>query len=205
MEEKTNKNNEKFKDFLLDVKFNVFDPINNWYYSVKWYFKNRKLFNKIIRQWRPWDYSYQLELFMFGIEQLRNCVMNGQEEESSRLKKVAAMDELIKQLKRDTENEAYELVYGGLENSLITKDIGKYQKLIKVQKELRNQKINKIFSIIKGQDCDYLSECVDEEVNKIKNNPKLSDKKKKELTDPDARYNIWTKYFDGTGIEGWWN
>jgi len=203
-------NNEKWykkvKDFFVySIGWNVRD----WWINTKLYFSNLMLFQPMIKSWRSWDYQYQLDLFAFGLEQLANTMeYYGIEEEKSRNKKIAAIKELITEIKRDYEievddcfprNEYLEKIVKYSDGSIafkykddetITKSKERY---VNALKKARKAHYNKIFKLILGQDNDKLNQMVKEKYES------LSEEEKKNFDSYDA----YVELFDGSGIECW--
>ena len=94
--------------------------IKDKYYAVKLYFKNLLLFNKVAKNYYPWDYQSQVNLFAFGLERLAKCIENGHEVEWSSNKKVSAIRELVDLLKMGYEDEVSDKYLGKGEENVIT-------------------------------------------------------------------------------------
>lgn len=199
---------EKVKDFFVYcIGWNVRD----WWIDTKWYFSNLKRFQPMIKSWRSWDYQYQVDLFVFGLKQLANTMeYYGNEEEKSRNKKIAAIKELIDEIKRDYEEE----VDKRFTRDTYLEKIVKYsdgsvafkykddetienakERHINALKKARKVHYNKIFKLILGQDNDKLNQMVKEKYES------LSEDEKKNFDSYDA----YVELFDGSGIEGWWD
>lgn len=199
---------EKVKDFFVySIGRNVID----WWIDTKWYFSNLKLFQPMIKSWRSWDYQYQVDLFVFGLNQLANTMeYYGNEEEKSRNKKIAAIKELISEIKRDYEDEVDKrftrddylekiVKYSDGSVSFKYKDdkaIAKAkERHANALKKARKAHYDKIFKLILGQDDDKLSQIVKEKYES------LSEEEQKNFDSYDAHIEL----FDGSGIEGWWD
>lgn len=211
---------ERTLSYKISLWFSIIlGIITNWYYNKKSYFKNLIRFNKMMKEWHPWDYDSQIKLFAYGIEQLANYIeKNGNEVHESRDKKVSAMRELVTLLRKDYEEGLYEkYLKGGKNNDAIThvteyengcigfetideesqkiksESIKKYDNAVK---KARDKHYKRIFEIIRGQ--------VDlrEKALKI-----VGEKKEDETLE---EYNkrlgkVYDEMFDGTGIECWWD
>lgn len=183
-----------------------------WYHAKKRYFKNLVLFNKIAKNYYPWDYKSQVDLFAFGLEHLANWMEHGNEIDWSRKKKVAAIRELVDLLKKGYEDEVSGKYLGVDEENVITHvveyedgSIGfetideeskktkeastkRYQEGLK---KARDAYYDRIFYLIRGQ--------------------KLGEKFGGQLDGENLEqyYKRWDKFneenFDGSGIEGWWD
>lgn len=95
----------RFRDFL---EMDVWDPITIFCRNVKWYFRNKRTFRRTLWNWRPWDYAFQMELFAYGLEQLADAIDHGYEVRESAEPKVAAIKQLVNELRRDYEDEVLE-------------------------------------------------------------------------------------------------
>ena len=199
---------EKVKDFFVySIGWNVRD----WWINTKWYFSNLKCFQPIIKSWRSWDYHYQVDLFVFGLEQLANTMeYYGYEEEKSRNKKIATIKELIDEIKRDYEVEVDErfprdeylekivkysdgsVSFKYKDDETVEKDKERHTNALK---KARKAHYNKIFKLILGQDNDKLNQMVKEKYES------LSEDEKKNFDSYDA----YVELFDGSGIEEWWD
>lgn len=198
---------ERVKDFF---EYNIGWTVREWWIDTKWYFSNLKRFHPIIKSWRSWSYEYQLDLFVFGLEQLANTMeYHGNEEEKSRNKKIAAIKALIDEIKRDYEEEVdshfnqnkyLERIVKYSDGSVLfdyedeakQKDIEKYNNALK---KARKAHYNKIFKLILGQDNDKIRQMVKEKYES------LSEEEKKNFDS----YEAYVELFDGSGIESWWN
>ena len=147
------------------------------YYNVKHYLHNLRVFQKQLWTYRPYDYVFQEELFAFGLGQLKQAIINGNEERTSANKKIAAIDELIFQLNRNVEEEV------PLKRKVTAKEFAKYKEEVKFRKE---ERFNRIVRILKGQDSSEF------------------DRVTRSDDDPYG-YKSWVEIFDGTGFENWWD
>lgn len=170
--------------FVYDIYHHL---IRDNYYNVKWYIKNLGTFQEMIWEWRPWDYQFQIDLFIFGMEHLRDAIVNGNEVRETANKKIAAIDELIKELQRDVDDEAWKAFKA---NNLT------YEEKNELYRKLRDEKFARVFRILKGQDISEFQKSDD-----AGDSDEDPDGWKQ---DPDG-WKQYTKVFDGTGIEGWWD
>ena len=95
----------KIADFF---EYRIFDPLQTKWYNIRWYFRNRRTFRKVLWEWRPWGADYQTDLFAFGLEQLADAIENGHEVRESAKKKVQDIRQLAAELRRDYEDEVHE-------------------------------------------------------------------------------------------------
>lgn len=186
--------------------------VEMWYHEKKRYFKNLVLFNKIAKDYYPWDYKSQVDLFAFGLEHLANWMEHGNEVDWSRNKKVEAIRELVRLLRNGYENGVSAEYFGKGEENVIT-HVAEYEdgsigfetideESKKVQedsmaryngelKKARDAYYDRIFYLIRGQE-------LGEQFGKQRENENL-----------EQYYKRWDKFneenFDGSGIEGWWD
>jgi len=199
---------EKVKDFFA---YSIWQNVRDWWIDTKWYFSNLKLFQPMIKSWRSWDYQYRVDLFVFGLEQLVNTIeYYGNEENKSRNKKIAAIKELIAEIKRDyeeeiderfTRDEYLEKIVKYSDGSVAFKYkndetiIKAKERRVNALKRAHKAHYDKIFKLILGQDNDKLNQMVKEKYES------LSEEEKKNFNSYDA----YVELFDGSGIEGWWD
>lgn len=50
--------------------------MTNWYYNIKWWFKNLWTFRKALWQYRSWDYSYIYEFEKVHLQELHKAITN---------------------------------------------------------------------------------------------------------------------------------
>ena len=195
---------EKVKDFFV---YHIWWDVRDWWIDIKWYFSNLKRFQPMLKSWRSWDYEYQVDLFVFGLEQLANAIEHyGNEEEKTRNKKIAAIKELIAEIKRDYEEEVdkqftredyFEKIIKYSDGSAAFKykddeTIAKVKKRHDTAlKKARKAHYDKIFKLILGQDTDKLKQMVKEKYVSSSEEERNS------------FYDTYVELFDGSGIEGW--
>lgn len=167
---------ESIKDF---VEFYIWDPIHLFFYNIKWFFKNLFNFRHVLWEYRDWDYAYVRDLQIFGLRNLVKCLEHGHEEDVSRNKKIARINELIKLLEHNFES---------------TIDIIEYEKW-------RPKRNKRIFEIMNGQDAKKIGKIVDARKKELKE----SEPEKYEEHEKQCFYQLWADEFDGTGCEGWWD
>jgi hypothetical protein len=164
------------------------------------------------KDYYPWDYQSQVDLFAFGLEHLANWMEHGNEVDWSRNKKVAAIRELVDLLKKGYEDEVNDKYLGKGEENVITHvveyedgsisfetideeskkiqeaSIKRYQEELK---KARDAYYDRIFYLIRGQ--------------------KLEEKFGEQLDGENLEqyYKRWDKFneenFDGSGIERWFD
>lgn len=155
------------------------------------FFKNVWTFRKQLSNFQWWDYHYALEMLQKSIEIMaKNFETKGNEVDSVRLKKVQKMKracELLNNFLETNHLERVQKIYG--EFSPIewsdfpdvphTKMMGKAtdndRKIIEECQKLEDQEWEELWTIMKGQ-----------------NYKKFKSKD-------------WSKWFDGSGMLGWWD
>ena len=171
------------------LKYDVWHfDIRDTYYNVWWFFHNLKVFWKTLWEWRPWDYSYINDVHIMLLGHLANQINTGNEEQRSAHLKYVAIQSLISELKRDVEDEAWE---------------------IRTQKKLSNEEYDqlydsmlddhfkKIFRLMRGQDNDSFND-----MYRIMHNEFKATHGRE--PDMEESYDMWVTLFDGTGVGGWW-
>ena len=191
---KNNRWHEKVKDFFV---YSIGLNVRDWWNSIKWYFSNLKRFQPLIKSWRPWDYQYQVDLFVFGLKQLADAIDRyGHEEDVSRKKKVAAIKSLVAEIERDYQDVVdMERDYQDAVDNRNKDSYAKYyRRYYSELKKARNEHYEKIFRFIVGQDEDKLNQMVKAKYET------LSEEEKEKFD----YFSSYVELFDGSGIEGWW-
>lgn len=215
IEEKNKKWTKKIRDFFV---YTIGWRTRDWWYDTKWYFRNLKTFQPVLKSWRSFDYHYQIDLFKFGIEQLAKAKKYyGNEVEEDCNKKIEAMNALVAEIDRDYEedvrqrlNYSYKsskgkvteyadgsVCFHGDDSKEHKKESERYYKEIAKERKLHYQKI---FDLILGQDIDKIAKEVQKRLDAIENIPEKNTKEYHELY-----HKIWYEVWDGSGIEGWWD
>lgn len=172
---------------------------NRWYwkawdfirYDVPAGISNLIYFFPVIWHFRKWDYNFQLGVFKHSLVPLRDELIDGNEVESSRLKKVAKITRAIEILD-NIENDRYislaEKTLGHEVNSshLFTKDepeeiTKRNREIFAESTRLEESEWDELFEILKGQDRDEYT---------------LARK------EGDVK---WDEWFNGSGLRGWWD
>ena len=179
-------------------------------YGIPRFFKNVWRFKRELYDFYPWDYSYNLSIFRRSLELTAdNLERYGFEENVSRLKKVAKMREVIELLNRVRSHcyvemaEAelgeliqYEWEFEEVEGNpdsvrLVDKETKEERahnkKVFERSHEIEESEWKMIWNIIEGQD--------------HKNYSKL----RKKLKGTEDEQDAYEKWFDGSGIRGWWD
>ena len=203
----------------MEVKFadSFFKSLDRMISRERWYWKtwdwirydfpkgvyNIFYFWRVVWNFRPWDHHGQLSFWERSLPRLRDSIDNGYEVDTSKDKKVYQMNELIDIVGRINEDYyikyaeeilGYEVdtsygIFGNKpedEETQFVKD--RNREIFNLSHELEEQDWENFYIILKGQDI--------KEYKKI--HDALSDEEKRE---EDHYY----KWFDGTGIRGWWD
>ena len=151
-----------------------------------WYFR------KEIWNFREWDYSFQLRLWRRSLIPLRDSIQKGDEEEVSRNKKATAILEaimLIDFILKDDYMTTAEQELGI--TFLDTKDASEASKVINLSNKLAERDWKRLWRILEGQNHnEYVM---------------LLDRQNIQSQFEDAHDDLWAKWFDGTGMNGWWD
>lgn len=87
---------------FLDLKYEfsfALEKITAFFAKILWTIKNQIIYFRIIKNTRPWDYSYILEMMKFQIEILcKNIEKNSLEIDETRLPKIEKMKRAIELL-----------------------------------------------------------------------------------------------------------
>lgn len=215
MDNKIYTSEEKFIDFF---KYTIWYNTKNFFYDLKWYFRNLKNFNKALWNFRSFDHIYCVNMYVRSLELLRDSISNGNEERTSANKKVNKINELIELLKQyDTYTDDaykdigffnYDLKWKKNDDGSVQMVVDendkerkeKHKQFLKREKELEHEYRSKITKILFGQS--------EREIKRLEREFKR--KTKEELQDSVApssveNYNLWVNVFDGSGCRGWWD
>ncbi len=158
----------------------------------------------VIWRFRSWDSSFQLKILARSLEPLVKNIEGGYEVEETRLKKVESIKRAIEILNRQADDDyvslaeqnlGYEvnLEYGvfGIANQedepIEIKEAN--AKIFDLAKDLEDKEWVELWQIIKGQDHSHFVMYYD----------------KAKHANPNLDQDIWAKWFNGTGMKGWWN
>jgi hypothetical protein len=78
-------------------------------YDIRQGIKNIAYFWRTIWKFRPYDYGYQLRLWQASLRPLRDAIANGNEDDATRMKKVAKIRRAIEILNRQADANYIEL------------------------------------------------------------------------------------------------
>ena len=158
---------EKLKDLMWDIRYYIYRVPKDYYYKVKWFFSNLKRFWTTLWEYRTWDYAYSFVLFADSLEWLATQIENGPEDERSVKKKVTAIRELVSLIRDLVDEDDFGLNYSDF------RDVAEFNK---EYIRIKDEHLNRIYQILRGQNYELHFEDYDE----------------------------WVEKFDGTGYEGWW-
>jgi hypothetical protein len=166
-------------------------------YDVPKGIKNIIFFWRVIWSFRSWDSTFQLRILKRSLEPLRDRMQNGNEVDETRLKKVAAITRLIYLLEYCSEDKYIDLAEEELGYEVDTTYLFNEEpdevkeanrKIFELSRKLEEEHWKEIFKIMEGQDVEEFRKIYDA----------LDDETKK-------RHDVWTEWFDGTGMKGWWD
>ena len=78
--------------------------VTDFCYNVKWFFRNLKNFRKQLWEFRSWDHTHAIDMYICCLEQIAKSIENGHGEERSAAKKVVKIRELIELLRYSNES-----------------------------------------------------------------------------------------------------
>ena len=216
-EERSERNAKWHVKIANFFKYSIGWRTRDWWIDLKWYFRNIRTFQPVLKTWRSFDYHYQVDLFKFGIEQLAKALDDyGHEEETSRKRRIGAMHELIAEINRDYEQELEEKLnfHHYRKNEKVTQysdgsicfhsdDDEETQQQVKffydsLAKE-RKAHYDKIFHLLIGQE----EKEIEKEIKK--RIAAMTDEEKKSMSEEELYRKVYYEVWDGSGIEGWWD
>ena len=185
---------------------------NTWWYKVYEFFrydlhngvKNIFFFWKVIWRFRSWDSNFQMKILARSLEPLAHTLEHhGNEVEIPRMKKVAMIKRAIEILKNHTEGNYIELaekelgyevdtsygIFGNINGEEEPQSIQEAnRKIYSLSDDIQEKEWEELWNIFKGQNHTAYIMLMD----------RLS---KEEQRNGDH----WNKWFDGTGVRGWWD
>lgn len=203
----------------MEVKFTdtFFESLQKMVNRQRWYWKawdflrydlpegikNLRFFFPVIWRYRDWDYNFQLRILKKSLEPLAERLRDGNEVEDPRMKKVAKIEravEILGHIADDTyiDIAAEQLGYGvdtsyGLfgdkpdsEEPLEIKEANR--KLFSLSHDIEQKEWNELWEIFKGQEPSHYT--------------MFRDKVKEQGgNDEDS----WNRWYNGTGMNRWWD
>ena len=168
-------------------------------YKIPMFFENVWYFRKELWRFRSWDYTFNLMMLSRSLKKTANTLeFHGYEIEETKNKKVEKIKRVIEIIKSLNEsnyiNRAEEQIgeLRGIEVWEDKEDTPEDQehnkKVFDLSNKIEEDEWDELFKILRGQD--------KKEFNKIYDN--LTDEEKME-------YNHWVKWFDGSGMNHWWD
>lgn len=168
-------------DILFNIKYYLWEKPKDWYYNMKWLLKNLWNFRKELWNFRSWDFGYCVEMFARSLELLSDQIKNGHEEQRAATKKSYAINELVLQLRKLSNDNDFGCFDDFFDGNKLTVSSEEYNEEYTKRRE---EVLNRIIRILRGQeDKDFEGVC-----------PYF------DYED----YNKWVEKFDGTGYGGWW-
>lgn len=167
-------------------------------YDIPKGIKNIIFFWKVIWNFRPWDFTYNLRIFAKSLEPLKDSIKNGYEVDVTRLKKVAKIEraiEILNNITEDKYNDIAESQLGyGVNSEFIFRDDEPEEikeanrKIYDLSREIEDKEWKEIWTIFQGQEHSHYVILL----NKI-----TPEQRKKE--------DAWSNWYDGSGMGHWWN
>jgi hypothetical protein len=167
-------------------------------YDIPKGIKNIIFFWKVIWNFRSWDYTYNLRIFSKSLEALRDSLKDGNEINSTRLKKVEKIERAIEILNNICEDRyseiaesqlGYEMNFDHLFTDDEPKEITEANKKIRdLSIKIEDNEWKELWNIFQGQENSHYIMLVE----------KMEKDEKKNR-------DIWSDWYDGTGINRWWN
>ena len=168
--------------------------------------KNFWFFRKEIWSFRPWDYTYQLDLLKRSLEPLADCIEKGMEIDETRLKKVDAIRRSITILENITKDQYIDLAEKerGTEVNVDhmfeeePEDISrKNRDIFDLAQKMEEEEWIELFHLLRGQD--------HEDYKSLMKKIKSKEETKEPLDEWELQNDHWNKWFDGSGMKGWWD
>ena len=169
-------------------------------YKIPMFFENLWFFRKQLWYFRSWDYSFNLKMFSRSLEKTAHTLeFHGHEIDETRMKKVEKIKrviEIINCLNESNYIDRAEIELGDLKNIdgwatgiEDTPEEKKHnKKVFDLATKIENEEWEELFTILKGQNHQ-------EYVKLMKN---TSDEEK-------MKSDIWTNWFNGSGLKHWWD
>jgi len=166
--------------------------------DLPYFLENIWFFRKQLWSFRSWDYSYNLQILGRSLEKTVNTIEHGYEVDKTRLKKVEKMKrtiELLNNIHLSSHIEMAEKELGKIKESYLfdlnndtDEEKEHMREVFKRAREIEESEWNELWTILKGQD--------------YKEYRKICDSKSPEEM---SKNDVWGDWFDGSGINGWWD
>jgi hypothetical protein len=206
----------------MEVKFadSFFESLQKMANRERWYWKTWDFFRydlpngvknifffwRVIWNYRSWDSSFQMRILARSLEPLANTLEHhGNEVDEPRLKKVAKIRRAIEILNRQSEDNYIDLaeeilgyevdlsygIFGDKDEEEEPAEIKENnRKVYDLARELEEKEWTELWAIFNGQEhAQFIT---------------LLDKAKSENIDIGSD-DCWNKWFDGSGLKGWWD
>jgi hypothetical protein len=167
-------------------------------YDIPKGIKNIIFFWKVIWNFRPWDYTYNLKIFAKSLEPLRDSIINGNEVDVPRLKKVAKIERAIEILNNITEDRYTDIAEAQLGYEVNSEFIFRddepeeikeaNKKIWDLSREIEDKEWKELWPIFQGQEHSQYVMLLD----------KMTPEQRK---DDD----VWGNWYDGSGMGHWWD
>lgn len=168
-------------------------------YKIPMFFENLWYFRKELWRFRSWDYSFNLMMLSRSLEKtVHTLEFHGWEIEETKNKKVEKIKrviEIIKSLEESNYINRAEKQIGELrgvefweDKEDTPEDKEHNKKVFDLSTQIENDEWEELFNILKGQD--------HKEYGKLLETQSEENKWKTDL---------WTKWFDGSGMKHWWD
>jgi len=166
-----------------------------WWHDFQQGCKNIKTFWRVIWRFKPWDYGYQLQLWRASLVPLRDAIQAGNEVDVTRLKKVAKIQRCIDLIDRIHDDDYF---------ALAEAELGETVEIFDVATKIRVDQIRKVGSLAESMaNADW------EELWRTLQGQRHIEfhmmYEKLDVESYDEYYDVYGKWFDGSGIQNWWD
>jgi hypothetical protein len=177
-----------------------------WYWKI-WDFirydlptgiKNIFFFWKVIWKFRDYDSTFQMRILARSLEPLADCLKDGNEVAVTRLKKIEKIQRAIEILNNHGNDSYIEVAEKQLGYEVDSShffigeepvEVAKANsKIFKLADELETAEWEELFEILKGQPHSEYVALAEEDSKK-----------------EDRDINLWTTWYDGSGLKYWWH
>lgn len=169
----------------------------NFYYNLKWFFKNLFHFMPIMWKYRTWSYSDALQLFIFGLKDISKSIENGHEIRYSADLKIKQINTLIELLNKYFELDPNVDYFPIIDQNRDTW----FDDMRKTKEKLSKQ----IVEIIFGESEKTLKKKIDKMTEKVNSDEEFKQSLLKEADTNNIDDIIYIKINDGKGLESWWD
>ena len=160
--------------------------------------KNIIFFWKVIWNFRPWDHTYNLRILSKSLEPLRDSIIKGREVDVPRLKKVAKIERAIEILNNITEDKYTDIAESQLGYEVNSEFLflpeepeeikEANRKIYDLSREIEDKEWKELWIIFQGQEHSHYVMLLD----------KMTPEERKED-------DVWNNWYDGSGMDRWWN